>query len=163
MFQLFTQLKNTALVRPRVTCQENKKNLWKTKDWEIYRENAIEWCLHRSLSSFGECLFRRQNQYSHTHTHIKEALMLFAYLQNTSNMLSQVMHKTLQRPANLSEILQLNHSTAVFHYWLTHLVHSWRVCLILLLRITVFHKAGKRKSYLNIKEELFSKYYIANI
>lgn len=100
---------------------------------------------------------------THSHTHIKEALMLFAYLHNTNNMLSQVMHKTLQSPANLSEILQLNHSTAVFHYWLTHLVHSWRGCLMLLLRITVFQKAEKGKSYLNINEELFSKYYIANI
>lgn len=51
--------------------------------------------------------------------------MPFIYLQNAKNMLSQVMHKTLQSSGQLSysEILQLNHTTA-FHYWLTNFVHS---------------------------------------
>lgn len=163
MFPLFTQLKNMALVRLRVTCQENKNNLWKTKDWEIYRDNVTHCRMMSSPLPFFWQMSLQKTEPIFTHTHIKEASMLFAYLQNTHNMLSQVMHKTLQSPTNLSEILPLNHSTTVFHYWIIHPVHSWRGCLILLLRITVFQKAGKGKSYLNINEELFSKYYIANI
>lgn len=139
MFQLFTQLKNMALVRYRVTCQENKNNLWKTKDWEIYRENATH-CrmMSSSLPFFFWQMCLQKAKKILTQTHIKEALMLFSHLQNTNNMLSQVVHKTLQSPTNLSEMLPLNHSISVFHYRLIHLVHSWRGCLILLLRITVF-------------------------